>query len=237
LRMVAVGLDRVGETIAADSVKWCFPNAPANTRVPGGLCWPRLHPKLRIPRLCASKLSCVCAFAATFFRAQVQFSLTRRTCTCYSTLFGVSSASAPARGRRSDCLTMSSTTNALLLTLVAAPQLASCLDNGVGALPAMGWNPWNCFGTLRGGMLNYDVPWAHGYNDSVIRTQVDMLVETNLSKAGYEYIQLDCGWTTGYRDEVTGAWMVSWEAGEAGRNGGQQRWGGDVGGWPHISHN
>jgi hypothetical protein len=70
----------------------------------------------------------------------------------------------------------------------------------------MGWNPWNCFGTLRDGSLNYDVPWSHGYGDRDIRRAADILVATNLSAAGYKYVQLDCGWSTGYRNNVTGAW-------------------------------
>jgi hypothetical protein len=95
---------------------------------------------------------------------------------------------------------------ATTLLVVLFPQLAACLDNGF-LRPAMGWNPWNCFGTLRDGSLNYNVPWAHGYGDSDIRQAADILVATNLSGAGYQYVQLDCGWTTGYRDTATGASM------------------------------
>jgi alpha-galactosidase len=95
---------------------------------------------------------------------------------------------------------------AVLVLLILIPQLTTCLDNRVGLRPAMGWNPWNCFGTLRNGKFNYEVPWAHSYNDSVIRTVVDTLIALNLTQLGYEYIQLDCGWTTGFRDNNTGGY-------------------------------
>merc|ERR1711907_86538 len=86
--------------------------------------------------------------------------------------------------------------------------LALSLDNGFNR-PAMGFNPWNCFGVGRTGTFKLHVPWAHGFNDTVIRSVADAMVSNGLANAGYKYVNLDCGWTTGFRDKETGRQIVN----------------------------
>ena len=59
----------------------------------------------------------------------------------------------------------------------------------------MGFNPWTAF--------------RSGFNQSVLLEVADTLVQTGLADAGYVYMNLDCGWTTGYRENVTGRLQVS----------------------------
>ena len=94
----------------------------------------------------------------------------------------------------------------LVVLLLASP--ISALDNGFPR-PAMGFNPWNCFGVGRNGRFKFNVSWAHRFNDSVMRSVADAMVSTGLAAAGYEYVSLDCGWTTGYRDHATGEQIVN----------------------------
>jgi len=79
------------------------------------------------------------------------------------------------------------------------------LDNGF-TKPPMGFNPWNCFGTNAHGQQT--LPGSHPYNDSVIRQVADAFVSTGLRDAGYQYINLDCGWSTGYRSK-NGSFQVN----------------------------
>eukprot|EP00798_Chlamydomonas_sp_ICE-L_P030618 gene30618-35629_t len=55
-----------------------------------------------------------------------------------------------------------------------------CLDNGVGKMPAMGWNSWNKF--------------RCAINDSIIREAADAIVSSGLKDAGFQYINLDDCW-------------------------------------------
>lgn len=96
----------------------------------------------------------------------------------------------------------------LELLAVVLPCLATALDNGFSK-PAMGFNPWNCFGVDRSGHYKFKVPWAHRFNDTVMREVADAMVSTGLAAAGYQYVNLDCGWTTGFRDEKTGKQIVN----------------------------
>eukprot|EP00051_Salpingoeca_urceolata_P016939 m.227918 g.227918 ORF g.227918 m.227918 type:complete len:407 (-) comp18822_c0_seq3:57-1277(-) len=84
----------------------------------------------------------------------------------------------------------------MLLTLLGTG--VSALDNGLGRTPPMGFNPWNCFGTSAKGTQK--LPGSHPYNASVIRAVADAIVNTGLAKTGYEYVNLDCGYSTGFRD-------------------------------------
>ena len=94
--------------------------------------------------------------------------------------------------------------------IVAAVFLATAsgLDNGFNK-PAMGFNPWNAFGVGRSGSKKFNVSWSHGFNDTVIRAVADAMVSTGLKAAGYQYVNLDCGWTTGFRDNTTGQQIVN----------------------------
>lgn len=80
------------------------------------------------------------------------------------------------------------------------------LDNGVGLTPPMGFNPWNCFGISSSGKCKLPLPWkhgdkqpCHGFNESVIVDVGHALIDSGLKKAGYEYVNLDCGYSTGFR--------------------------------------
>ena len=98
---------------------------------------------------------------------------------------------------------------AIVLLLLFLPFI-SALDNGFNR-PAMGFNPWNCFGVGRSGawIPKLNVSWTHGFNDSVIRPVADAMDSNGLRAAGYEYVGLDCGWTTGFRDPQTQKQIVN----------------------------
>ncbi len=53
--------------------------------------------------------------------------------------------------------------------------------------PPMGWNSWNWFGKPN-------------INETIVRQTIDLLVETGLKDAGYNYVVIDGGW----RDTKTG---------------------------------
>eukprot|EP00756_Hemistasia_phaeocysticola_P021619 Hpha_TRINITY_DN15785_c0_g1::TRINITY_DN15785_c0_g1_i1::g.39384::m.39384 len=98
------------------------------------------------------------------------------------------------------------------LALLAATSV-SALDNGLGRTPPMGFNPWNCFGIDRRGNCklvnpNLPKPGCHSFNESVILGIGEAFVSTGLRDAGYKYVNLDCGWTTGFRDNATGDLIV-----------------------------
>lgn len=58
--------------------------------------------------------------------------------------------------------------------------VGSCLDNGLGLNPPMGWNSWNKFGCK--------------INETVIKKTVDQLVKLGLREKGYKYVNLDDCW-------------------------------------------
>jgi alpha-galactosidase len=100
----------------------------------------------------------------------------------------------------------------LLLLLQGSPSHA--LDNGLGRTPPQGFNPWNCFGISRTGtckLVNPALPppGCHGFNESVILAVADAMVSSGLADAGYTHVNLDCGWTTGYRHETTHELIVN----------------------------
>lgn len=47
--------------------------------------------------------------------------------------------------------------------------------------PPLGWNTWNTFGTQ--------------INEKLLLETADYLADSELKKAGYEYIVIDDGWT------------------------------------------
>lgn len=83
------------------------------------------------------------------------------------------------------------------VSLFVAHEEVSGLDNGF-LKPAMGWNPWNYFGVGRDGKKKFPEGKA-GFDDSTVRSIADAMVSSGLAAVGYEYVNLDCGWTTGYR--------------------------------------
>lgn len=58
--------------------------------------------------------------------------------------------------------------------------VVSPYDNGLGRTPPMGWNSWNYFGC--------DI------NEAIIRETANVIVETNLSNIGYQYVNIDDCW-------------------------------------------
>ncbi len=63
----------------------------------------------------------------------------------------------------------------------------SCLDNGLGKKPAMGWNTWNL----------YDC----AINETIVKANADQIVALGLDKLGYKYVNLDDCWQAVERDE------------------------------------
>ena len=80
----------------------------------------------------------------------------------------------------------------LLLCLLSGGAVA--LNNTQGKTPAMGFNPWTAF--------------RSNFNASILLEVADAMIKTGLRDAGFVYINLDCGWTTGKRDGVTGELQV-----------------------------
>jgi hypothetical protein len=74
----------------------------------------------------------------------------------------------------------------------------------------MGWNPWNCFGVGRTGGCKLPLPWTggttvatggcHNFNESIVLAIAEVMAE-RLHSSGYEFISLDCGYSTKRRDE------------------------------------
>lgn len=69
--------------------------------------------------------------------------------------------------------------------LAALPHSASALDNGVAALPPMGWSSWNSLGG--------------NYNETTIMAQADAMVSSGMRDAGYVYINIDDLWASKQR--------------------------------------
>lgn len=68
--------------------------------------------------------------------------------------------------------------NAVLIFILFG--IISCLDNGLGLTPQMGWNTWNKFGC--------DI------NEKLIYDTIDVLNKSGLIEYGYNYINLDDCW-------------------------------------------
>lgn len=71
---------------------------------------------------------------------------------------------------------------ACLLAIAAVPCLAA--DNGLAQHPYMGWSSWSF---LR----------SHP-DEQKIKAQADALIGSGLHSLGYEYINIDSGWTSGF---------------------------------------
>ena len=67
-----------------------------------------------------------------------------------------------------------------LLFLFSSLKFISCLENGLGRTPQMGWSSWNKF--------------ACNINETVIYKTIDSIVSTGLLEAGYNYINIDDCW-------------------------------------------
>jgi alpha-galactosidase len=63
------------------------------------------------------------------------------------------------------------------------PDLHALPDNGLARTPPMGWNSWNRF--------------QDKFDDATVRQMADAMVSSGMSKAGYTYIIVDEGWSSG----------------------------------------
>ncbi|EDQ84720.1 uncharacterized protein MONBRDRAFT_34585 [Monosiga brevicollis MX1] len=86
----------------------------------------------------------------------------------------------------------------VVVLLLVTP--AFSLDNGLGLTPPMGFNPWNCYGIESTGLPKLPGSKIVGFNETVIKAVADAFVTLGLKEAGYEYVNLDCGYSTGFRD-------------------------------------
>ena len=73
----------------------------------------------------------------------------------------------------------------LVVVGILAPS-ALALDNGLGLIPPMGFNPWRAFECQ--------------YNETTLQTQASMLVSLGLRDLGYSYFNLDDCWSLPARD-------------------------------------
>ena len=81
----------------------------------------------------------------------------------------------------------------------------------------MGWNPWNCFGVGRTGGCKLPLPWTggttvatggcHNFNESIVVGIAEVMAD-KLRSSGYEYVSLDCGYST-KRRSAAGALVVN----------------------------
>lgn len=60
--------------------------------------------------------------------------------------------------------------------------------DGLAATPPMGWNSWNTFETY--------------IDEKLIKKTADIMVDSEMAAAGYNYIVLDDGWMTKERDQA-----------------------------------
>ena len=63
------------------------------------------------------------------------------------------------------------------------------LDNGLGLVPIMGWNPWN--------LWQYQ---EHQFTEENMLKQAHAIKENGFIEAGYEYFNLDDWWMAEQRD-------------------------------------
>ena len=66
----------------------------------------------------------------------------------------------------------------------------------------MGFNPWNIWGKMNNGAPRAGPGGVAGYNQSLLEATAEAMVSLGLRGAGYRYLNLDCGWTSGFRDEA-----------------------------------
>lgn len=86
---------------------------------------------------------------------------------------------------------------ATTLPIVAVSLVRALVSpDGVGRLPAMGWNSWN--------------EYACDINEEVFIDIADLMVDLGLKDVGYEYVNIDDCWSdkVNKRDNVTGRIIV-----------------------------
>ena len=81
--------------------------------------------------------------------------------------------------------------------LLALACYAGAEDNGVAFTPPMGYNFWNCYADK-----------GDGVTESIVLGTARTMA-SKLAPSGYEYVNLDCGWSTKHRDPATGLLQVN----------------------------
>src|SRR5437868_6428543 len=66
-------------------------------------------------------------------------------------------------------------------TLMAAPAMAIVSPDGIGKLPALGWNSWNEYGC--------DI------SEAVFLEVAQLMIDLGLKDVGYEYVNIDDCWS------------------------------------------
>lgn len=75
----------------------------------------------------------------------------------------------------------------IFVPAVVASAVCCCTQTTPVTTPTMGWSSWNA----------YEV----NISDSIIMHQADMLIETGLAEAGYNYVNIDDGYFGGRKDD------------------------------------
>eukprot|EP01100_Stratorugosa_tubuloviscum_P003331 TRINITY_DN1801_c1_g1_i2.p1 TRINITY_DN1801_c1_g1~~TRINITY_DN1801_c1_g1_i2.p1 ORF type:complete len:382 (-),score=180.94 TRINITY_DN1801_c1_g1_i2:1195-2340(-) len=68
----------------------------------------------------------------------------------------------------------------IFISFLSLINLTSCIDNGLGLTPQMGWNSWNYFHC--------------NVSEDLIKQTADALVSTGLATLGYRYVNIDDCW-------------------------------------------
>lgn len=74
--------------------------------------------------------------------------------------------------------------------MLALSMLVHALNNGEARTPPMGFNDWN-------ELARHYRPWSGGLNESLILLIAEALVSSGLAAKGYNYVNLDCGYSAG----------------------------------------
>lgn len=82
----------------------------------------------------------------------------------------------------------------LMVAACSLPSAADALHNNLSLTPVMGFNNWDEM------PLHYK-PWIGGFNESEVKRVGAALISTGMAAQGFVYVNLDCGWSTGYRDK------------------------------------
>ena len=75
----------------------------------------------------------------------------------------------------------------LVMIIVLSDSLNAQKFDGIALTPPMGWNTFNTF--------------AGNFNEKLVREMVDIMVNSGMKDAGYEYVIIDDNWT-GPRDSL-----------------------------------
>ncbi|CAG8658232.1 16947_t:CDS:10, partial [Gigaspora rosea] len=75
------------------------------------------------------------------------------------------------------------------LFIIIFATIVSCLDNGLGKTPPMGWNSYNHFNC--------------SINETLIKSIADAMIKYGFRNAGYTYLNLDYCWQNKTRDKKT----------------------------------